>query len=150
MYWCHKYSTKGRFPINQILFNQKFFNTSSFTEKQCLPKPTRCQSYYKRHTNRTSLGNIMKPRDGYISYKIYRKSVFATKWSILSLISSIIDRFGLIAPTLSSKWTLQKKNSLGPISTFTSYKIPAKMTRKSTRHTKYHFRQMARVNGHWH
>ena len=76
MYWCHKYSTKGRFPINQILFNQKFFNTSSFTEKQCLPKTTRCQSYYKRHTNRTNLGNIMKPRDGYISYKIYRQISF--------------------------------------------------------------------------
>ena len=149
MYWCHKYSTKGRFPINQI-------SIKSSSILQVLPKNNVCPKLPDVNLTindipiEQTLGILWNLETDTFHIKYTDKSVFATKWSILSLISSIIDRFGLIAPTLSSKWTLQKKNSLGPISTFTSYKIPAKMTRKSTRHTKYHFRQMARVNGHWH
>ena len=81
MSWCHKYTTKGRFPINQILFNQKFFNTSSFTKKQCFPKITQYRSYYKRHTNRTSLRNIMKPISYQTRYPISDKFYYWSIWT---------------------------------------------------------------------
>ena len=57
-------------PIDQIYFKQSFF-TSSFTNEQYLSKINGNQPFCKRYTNRTSLGNIMEPRDGYNSYKIY-------------------------------------------------------------------------------
>ena len=46
--------------------------------------------------------------------------------------------------------TLEKKNWLRRIVTVKSYKTLVKMDRESTRHTKDHFRQMVRINGHWH
>ena len=83
------------------------------------------------------------------------KSALATKRGILSLTSSVF--WSVWTYCISFDWdemdhttTLKKKNWLGPIVTFRSYKRLAKMDRKSTRHTKHHFRLMVRINGHWH
>ena len=147
MYWCHKYTTKGRFPINQILFRSSSI-LQVLPKNHVSPKLTDINLIINDIPIEQALGILWNLETDTFHIKYTVKSVLATKWGILSLISFIVDSFGFIAPTLSSKWTLQRKNSLGPISTFTSYKTRAKITRKSTRHTKYHFRQIARVNGH--
>ena len=67
--------TKGRFPINQVYVKQ----LSSFINKKCLSKINRNQPFCKRYITPTSLGNIMEPRTGFISYtfkSVYIKYVY--------------------------------------------------------------------------
>ena len=129
---------KGRFPIDQIYFKQ-LLNTSSFTNNVS-PKLTEINLSVNNTPINPALGIMWNSKTDIFHIKYKLKSVLATKWGILSLISSIFDPLGLTTPALiEPKWILQLyKRKI-------DWDELAKIARQSTWHIKYHFRRMVPI-----
>ena len=115
-------------------------------KEQYLSEINRNQPFCKRYTNWTSLGKIMESRDGYISCKIYSQT--SLSYQKRYPISKKFNFWSVRIYCASFDWTemdhtttLEKKNWLGQIVTFRSYKTLIKMARQSTRYKECHFRQ---------
>ena len=142
---------KGGFRLTKFISNNRSLLQALPT--QYLSKINGNQPFCKGYTNPTSLGNIMEPTDGYISYKIYTQISlnYQTRYPIsnkFSFWSVRIYYTSFDGTEMDHTATLEKKNWLGRIVTFRSYKTLAKMARQFTKYTKYHFRQMVRINKH--